>query len=1522
MQVGRSRSGSTSSISTSSPRHRALSLATAAGLGMLAAACTPAGDDVGLETATTAAASSAETLVCDRPLIESPAAKPVDPCRSGTTVLGPNTVVRTTGHPNQAEWPFTTAVATAACVIVENGSVCTGGEGDDHGQGNDSGQNGNDNGSSNGSQGDQGAGNDNAHGNSGGNGNGQGEGGGNGHGNSNKSGKNDHENNGHQGGHGHGAECEAGERVTSGWVAVDSRRVIGPNRYNRQVAHIEQRIALAAGEHVLKAGVAGAPGSAMAVSLKTGGTSGQSGLVRGEHLELFNLFAEPGTFSPARVSTTLSAEGTVLRLGGDEHHTFIVRWAFEIRSIATCVLVRTLAGEWSVAAPGTFTPSATWDGKDGAGAAVPDGAYTHRLVARLVKVGPSGRPDDDDDSAGDGDGLLVTAQQQLMLDSTAPAIAVVLPADGDALNTQLVDVDIPWSDPVVNGFASGLDLLSGQVSLDGMDVSGLLTLDATGARGTLDLSAQPDGAHAVVGTIADLVGNVGTATSSFVVDTVPPVVTWTLPSEATDAAAVPLAFDLADATSGLALSTLEITSNGMLITAAVQCTPAGLDGVLASTCTGAYALEEGEWLLTAALLDSAGNLGSAVRQVVVDRSPPTIILDPDLTGVVTGADSVAVMGRVIDLLDADLWVNGQPVPVVEGSFSTQVSLAAGPNTITLLATDELGHTAGRSVLVVRDNKAPVIDALTLNAVAAACASQPPPDGQAIAVTYTMSPNLHAEYHDAGAGVNSSEIRLTVDGLELACATRSTDPAPLSIALTCATDLSGGVHHIKLSIPDATGMSVRECWLTVDVKAHRVPAPENGPFSGVVVEVPDAYLASVPGIVFSAPDNAPNLGDQLPGVAAIVVGPAVDISGQLALAVGDTIRVTLPFRPEHLTTALGDDIPQEEVRAHYYEPGAHTWVREEAGQWIVDTTTSTVTYHTTHLSLRASTATTRRPVASLSAGLVVDNGTPAPGDQRLLLLDILNMGLMPLPVGASKLFTAPFDVAGAFSPTAIAKAKPKLTESFIKAVKPRPTGGAAVLYRSVWAVPAGQLADLPVNATIDEVAVVSGAGAVEGRVHIQAPDSLTWVCRRTTTSPPKAMSSCPPGWITESGVVQRALQDVEFSPDGRVLYMISDASWADRLSQGDGIYARDVSAIAMTTPPLKSLPDSPLVVGESAALTTSSLWGNDAIFVVGSGPRGWVMDNGPLNLSASTPAELASRLASLGKRTLAAFGPYGGYEFTSLDDLRAAFQDYPPTGGCIDTMLEDGFVSWQPVSAPLNVVLRSDLRAWAAACVPDALPPGSDPLQVSMLPLGDIPASARTLVLMRAGLAARSPAHRDLVSNMVESGQVLVLTRTPAGAIQRVGTLAVEEEGGGGRPPTEIAAGLSDPSSSILVDHIGGVWVRQTALSAPRTTVAGSVDPERPVLLGAVTSSSRVSRIWLDTTKSIHDAVRAPRSLRGRDLPAFADDKVDVPGTGSFGRSSLGPASLASGDAVGALVVAPNKHGKRSRGHHHGSRNWP
>ena len=237
---------------------------------LLVLACDTSGDNSATAApAAESAITGTTSTTCDLPMLDPPLSKPADACRTGTTILGPNILARTSGPRNTAAWPFSATESTASCVYVENAPlVCH----DDPDQGDEHGDDGDDD---DGHSGDRKCG-----GNQGGD---HGRGGN----HENQRGHDNHGHDGHNGG-GHERHCRASKPVTSGWIGLDQQIIVGPSRF-RHAPIIEQRVALSAGSHELEAILKGAPGEAIAVSLKSGGTLQQHNLARGNFLELFDL---------------------------------------------------------------------------------------------------------------------------------------------------------------------------------------------------------------------------------------------------------------------------------------------------------------------------------------------------------------------------------------------------------------------------------------------------------------------------------------------------------------------------------------------------------------------------------------------------------------------------------------------------------------------------------------------------------------------------------------------------------------------------------------------------------------------------------------------------------------------------------------------------------------------------------------------------------------------------------------------------------------------------------------------------------------------------------------------------------------------------------------------------------------------------------------------------------------------------------------------------------------------------------
>jgi len=219
----------------------------------------------------------------------------------------------------------------------------------------------------------------------------------------------DHGHDGHGGGGHHGSHCRPGDAGDERWVSIDRQVVIDPSRFGKQVSIIEQRLRLPGGAHKLSAIISGNPGSAITVTVNAAVTWCNRASCAASTSSCSTSMRSPRPFSPAHTTTTLSALGTIRRLPPNERR-LVLRWTFEIRSAASCDVVKVLSGESLAEESVVFAPQAVWDGTLDNGTPVGDGSYYYRLVAQLVRKHHRGEQIID---------AVATAQQGLGVDTTA-----------------------------------------------------------------------------------------------------------------------------------------------------------------------------------------------------------------------------------------------------------------------------------------------------------------------------------------------------------------------------------------------------------------------------------------------------------------------------------------------------------------------------------------------------------------------------------------------------------------------------------------------------------------------------------------------------------------------------------------------------------------------------------------------------------------------------------------------------------------------------------------------------------------------------------------------------------------------------------------------------------------------------------------------------------------------------------------------------------------------------------------------
>ena len=182
-----------------------------------------------------------------------------------------------------------------------------------------------------------------------------------------------------------------------------------------------------------------------------------------------------------------------------------------------------------------------------------------------------------------------------------------------------------------------------------------------------------------------------------------------------------IAWKVTDADSGVNSDSIRITiDSGTAITAGI--TKTAITGGYQCTYTPTAALSDGSHTIK---IDAADNDGNAATQKSVtfkiDTVPPTLSVTAPVNGLITNKAACTVAGTTNDITSSPVTVtvklnsgSAETVTVgADGSFSKALTLVAGSNTITVVATDSAGKSTTVTRTVTLDTVAPTIKAVTL-----------------------------------------------------------------------------------------------------------------------------------------------------------------------------------------------------------------------------------------------------------------------------------------------------------------------------------------------------------------------------------------------------------------------------------------------------------------------------------------------------------------------------------------------------------------------------------------------------------------------------------------------------------------------------------------------------------------------------------------------------------------------------------------------------------------------------------------
>jgi len=220
------------------------------------------------------------------------------------------------------------------------------------------------------------------------------------------------------------------------------------------------------------------------------------------------------------------------------------------------------------------------------------------------------------------------------------------------------------------------------------------SVTVNGANATMDLKngtwsikeTLADGTHQLIILAKDLAGNKNQILIKLNIDTVPPVLTVKTPAGTgtyyTNNATLSV--------TGTVVNATLLTLNGVNVTI-------GTNG----TFSKSFTLANGTNTVTVLAKDPAGNQAKWERTVVLDKNAPKVTITSPATGLVTNKATIDVTGTVDDLTAA-IKQGTKNLTNTNGTFTVNVALSAGANTVTITATDLAGNVGTASVVITND----------------------------------------------------------------------------------------------------------------------------------------------------------------------------------------------------------------------------------------------------------------------------------------------------------------------------------------------------------------------------------------------------------------------------------------------------------------------------------------------------------------------------------------------------------------------------------------------------------------------------------------------------------------------------------------------------------------------------------------------------------------------------------------------------------------------------------------------------
>ena len=471
------------------------------------------------------------------------------------------------------------------------------------------------------------------------------------------------------------------------------------------------------------------------------------------------------------------------------------------------------------------------------------------------------------------------------VDTTKPTLSVTSPADG-----------LLTRDSIVTVAGTVSDQSSVSVTINGVPV----TVTNGSFQGSVSLQ---EGTNVITIKAIDASNNTTIIVRNVVRDSTPPSLTISTPSNGliTNQTSVTVSGTATD------VHAVTISVNGTAISV-------GQNGSWTTSIT----LKQGVNTITIVATDAAGNTTTVSRTVTADWTPPAITVSSPLDSAITKLSLVAVSGTVKDSTAVTLTINGNSVPVSNGSFNTTVNLTEGTDKIIIVATDAAGNTTtiSRTVKVDRTPPALVVsspnDSVFTN-LPSITISGTVKDSTAVTLTVngvnvSITNGVFTTQIVLTEGVNKFTIVATDAAGNTTTASRTVIVDRIAPALIVSTPLDSIVTKLSSLIVSGTVKDSTAITLTVNgIIVHVM----NGSFTTIVTLVEGINI-----ITISATDAAGNISSIVRSVRLDTQSPVCVIQSSsdslitnissitMAGTISDSTAITLTFNGRSVPISNG------------------------------------------------------------------------------------------------------------------------------------------------------------------------------------------------------------------------------------------------------------------------------------------------------------------------------------------------------------------------------------------------------------------------------------------------------------------------------------------------------------------------------------------------------------------------------------------------------------------------------------------